>query len=48
MRLLLAHPLVRDVRKVRLSTRDAQGLYEKFGFRIGTGTPYLEMIWDRS
>ncbi|MBI6545596.1 MAG: GNAT family N-acetyltransferase [Cyanobacteria bacterium NC_groundwater_1444_Ag_S-0.65um_54_12] len=33
MRLLLDHPAVRNARKVRLSTRDAPGFYERFGFR---------------
>lgn len=32
MRLLLDHPRVRDSSAVFLSTRDAQGLYAKFGF----------------
>jgi GNAT superfamily N-acetyltransferase/nitroimidazol reductase NimA-like FMN-containing flavoprotein (pyridoxamine 5'-phosphate oxidase superfamily) len=32
MRLLLDHPRVRGVRRVRLGTRDAQGLYEGLGF----------------
>ncbi len=48
MRLLLEHPAVRDVKKVRLATRDAQGLYEKFGFRAAAAPKYPEMIWDRS
>jgi predicted GNAT family N-acyltransferase len=30
--LLLEHPRVRDTDRVRLNTRDAQGLYERFGF----------------
>ena len=33
MRLLLDHPMVRDACKVRLGTKDAHGLYKKFGFR---------------
>jgi hypothetical protein len=32
VRLLLAHPRVRDVDRVRLNTRDAQTLYAKLGF----------------
>ena len=32
MRLLLDHPLVRGARTVLLNTRDAQGLYARFGF----------------
>lgn len=32
MRLLLDHPLVRDAFQVLLATRDAQGLYARFGF----------------
>jgi len=31
--LLLDHPAVRAARTVRLATKDAQGLYEQFGFR---------------
>ena len=30
---VLAHPEVRDVRRVMLGTADAHGLYERFGFR---------------
>jgi len=33
--LVLDHPAVRGARCVRLATRDAQGLYERFGFRNG-------------
>jgi GNAT superfamily N-acetyltransferase len=29
---VLAHPEVRDVRRVMLGTADAHGLYERFGF----------------
>jgi ribosomal protein S18 acetylase RimI-like enzyme len=32
MRLLLDHPAVRDVRRVYLATRDAQGFYARLGF----------------
>ena len=32
MRLLLAHPAVRRVRRVYLGTRDAQRFYERLGF----------------
>jgi len=32
MKLMLDHPAVRHVRNVRLATKDAQGLYYKFGF----------------
>ncbi len=51
MRLLLDHPAVRHTRKVRLATRDAQGLYEKFGFRdirnVPSASPNREMILMR-
>jgi predicted FMN-binding regulatory protein PaiB/GNAT superfamily N-acetyltransferase len=33
VKLLLDHPRVRNVRAARLRTRDAAGLYERFGFR---------------
>lgn len=33
VRLLLDHPALRHVRTVRLDTRDAKSLYERFGFR---------------
>lgn len=39
MRLLLEHPVVRSVRKVRLATKDAHTLYEGFGFRNDPGLP---------
>ncbi|HWL88756.1 MAG TPA: GNAT family N-acetyltransferase [Polyangiaceae bacterium] len=48
MRLILSHPAVRDVAKVRLATRDAERLYEKFGFRIAGPPKHLEMIRARS
>ena len=51
MRLLLDHPVVRHTRKVRLATRDAQGLYERFGFRdirnVPGASPNTEMILVR-
>jgi GNAT superfamily N-acetyltransferase len=39
MTLLLDHPRVRRARAVRLDTRDAQGLYERFGFVDRAGAP---------
>lgn len=52
MRLLLDHPAVRDTRKVRLSTRDAQRLYETFGFRdirsVPSAIPNTEMVLTRA
>ncbi len=52
MELLLDHPAVRRARTVRLVTRDAQGLYARFGFvdassrrRVATST---EMVLDRA
>ncbi len=45
MRLLLAHPRLRDGRVVRLRTRDAQGFYARFGFGVaGNGEPELERM----
>ena len=43
MRLVLDHPLVRRCRRVRLGTRDAQALYERFGFveTSTLGRPYV-------
>ncbi|WP_242346372.1 GNAT family N-acetyltransferase [Anaeromyxobacter terrae] len=52
MSLLLDHPAVRRTRFVRLATRDAQGLYARFGFvdaaarrRFATSS---EMVLDRA
>lgn len=50
-RALLAHPLVRDADRVRLNTRDAQGLYLQLGF-VETATekrpyPSAEMVLRR-
>lgn len=39
MRLLLAHPAMRDVRVVRLATKDAQSLYARFGFVESSALP---------
>jgi ribosomal protein S18 acetylase RimI-like enzyme len=51
VRLLLDHPLVRDVDRVRLNTRDAQALYRKLGFveTAGATKPYPshEMVLRR-
>jgi len=51
---LLAHPRVRDADRVRLNTRDAQGLYERFGFvdtrkeqREKRAHPSTEMVLRR-
>jgi nitroimidazol reductase NimA-like FMN-containing flavoprotein (pyridoxamine 5'-phosphate oxidase superfamily)/N-acetylglutamate synthase-like GNAT family acetyltransferase len=37
VKVLLAHPAVRDARTVRLQTVDAVGFYERLGFLPGTG-----------
>jgi ribosomal protein S18 acetylase RimI-like enzyme len=51
VRLLLEHPLMRDVDRVRLNTRDAQGLYERFGFvetlKEARTPPSAEMVLRR-
>ncbi|MGD0524762.1 MAG: GNAT family N-acetyltransferase [Polyangiaceae bacterium] len=54
VRRLLAHPLVRDADRVRLNTRDAQGLYERLGFvdtqkeqREKQAPPSTEMVLRR-
>jgi nitroimidazol reductase NimA-like FMN-containing flavoprotein (pyridoxamine 5'-phosphate oxidase superfamily)/ribosomal protein S18 acetylase RimI-like enzyme len=44
--LLLDHPKVRDARKVRLATRDAQALYARFGFGTFEGE-HEELILTR-
>jgi predicted GNAT family N-acyltransferase len=52
--LLLEHPRVRDADRVRLNTRDAQTLYERFGFvdtqkeqREKRAHPSTEMVLRR-
>jgi predicted GNAT family N-acyltransferase len=52
--LLLEHPAVVDTDRVRLNTRDAQGLYERFGFvdtqkeqREKKAQPSTEMVLRR-
>ncbi|MCU0701118.1 MAG: GNAT family N-acetyltransferase [Myxococcaceae bacterium] len=51
MRLVLDHPSVRSCRRVRLGTRDAQALYERFGFvdlgRVVRPYPTTEMLLER-
>lgn len=39
MELLLDHPAVRGVPEVRLATRDAQGLYARYGFADAAASP---------
>jgi nitroimidazol reductase NimA-like FMN-containing flavoprotein (pyridoxamine 5'-phosphate oxidase superfamily)/ribosomal protein S18 acetylase RimI-like enzyme len=51
--LLLDHPVVRPAREIRLSTRDAESLYAKLGFRSLAEAPRytwrsIEMILKRS
>lgn len=51
VRLLLDHPAVRGVDRVLLHTRDAQGFYERFGFRtraVSTDSRLSEMIFVRT
>lgn len=45
--LLLDHPAVRGARVVRLGTRDAHGLYERFGF-AEAAPQFTEMVLRRS
>jgi GNAT superfamily N-acetyltransferase len=33
MRAVVSHPKLQDLRRMRLGTRDAHGLYEQFGFK---------------
>jgi ribosomal protein S18 acetylase RimI-like enzyme/nitroimidazol reductase NimA-like FMN-containing flavoprotein (pyridoxamine 5'-phosphate oxidase superfamily) len=44
--LLLDHPAVRNAGVVRLGTRDAQSLYQRFGF-ASVGATYTEMVLRR-
>jgi GNAT superfamily N-acetyltransferase/nitroimidazol reductase NimA-like FMN-containing flavoprotein (pyridoxamine 5'-phosphate oxidase superfamily) len=48
MRVLLDHPRLREVRRLRLGTRDAASFYEKLGFRpsheVPLPFPHTEMI----
>jgi nitroimidazol reductase NimA-like FMN-containing flavoprotein (pyridoxamine 5'-phosphate oxidase superfamily)/GNAT superfamily N-acetyltransferase len=53
VRVILDHPVVRGAFMVRLKTRDAQSLYERFGFRDVTKNPVVpwrvsEMEFRRS
>jgi len=44
---VLAHPALRGLRRILLGTRDAHGLYRRFGFTdLADPTRFLE-IWDR-
>jgi len=41
---MLAHPGLQGLRRVALMTRDAQALYERLGFRVGSsGSTYMEI-----
>ena len=42
-KLLLDHPAVRNVKSVRLKTRDAMGLYARFGFAPPDAAGHVEM-----
>lgn len=51
VQLLLDHPAVRRAERVLLNTRDAQGFYERLGFRTRSVSPDLrlsEMIFART
>lgn len=50
VRLLLEHPAVRGVDRVLLNTLDAQGFYERFGFRnrVSTDARLSEMMLERT
>ena len=43
--LLLEHPDLQRLRRIALLTRDAQWLYEPFGFQVGVsgGSTYMEL-----
>jgi nitroimidazol reductase NimA-like FMN-containing flavoprotein (pyridoxamine 5'-phosphate oxidase superfamily)/ribosomal protein S18 acetylase RimI-like enzyme len=51
VRLLLDHPAVRPARILRLHTREAQGLFERFGFLVASfrrrASDPLEMVLER-
>jgi ribosomal protein S18 acetylase RimI-like enzyme len=40
---ILAHPDFQSLRRITLLTRDAQGLYARFGFGPLAGTTYMEI-----
>jgi ribosomal protein S18 acetylase RimI-like enzyme len=42
---LMSHPDLQGLRRFALLTRDAQGLYERFGFKVHAGaTSYMEVV----
>ncbi len=48
VRLLLDHPKLRGCWQIHLKTRDAQSLYEKFGFVArGPSAPFTQMVLER-
>ena len=45
MRELMAHPALRDARRIMLATRDAHGLYAGFGFmEAGAANNLMEVV----
>jgi hypothetical protein len=42
MSVIMAHPDLQGLRRFALSTRDARGLYEKFGFQL-VANPQMQM-----
>lgn len=44
MKTILEHPQLQGLRRMALATRDAHGLYEKFGFRaLGSPQSFMEL-----
>lgn len=43
---IIAHPDLQGLRRITLATRDAHGLYEKFGFKPPPNTEILMEVWD--
>jgi GNAT superfamily N-acetyltransferase len=49
MECILAHPDLQGLRRFALFTRDAQGLYERYGFGPAAGpSTYLERRWPNA
>jgi GNAT superfamily N-acetyltransferase len=49
METILSHPDLQGLRRIQLVTRDAHGLYEKFGFRaLENPARHLEIVRARA
>lgn len=46
---ILSHPEIKDVSSIMLGTRDAHGLYERYGFkRISDSDIYMELTLEKT